>query len=435
MAGLRSYAHKYDIRGRVSPKFGRAEAYAIGRGFSSVLVSNAQKNTVVVGYDVRDSSSELAAKLIEGFIDSGITVLDIGTCTTPMVRFASLLYETSGSIMVTASHNSLDDNGFKFTLNGGPFYDASLQKLCDIIESHSFVDGHGSVTQCRVKNLYIANMIKGLIISDDIRVVWIARNRVITQLLEDILQQVPGQHMIDHDLRDFKYFKPDVIFDFDTDADRMIMIDHNGRQWYGDETLSAFALNMKQDVPDLKVIFDLKASRVLMSWLESIGVRCEISRIGSCFIDQKMKTSNAQLGGETSGHFMFYDYNFLADDGIYAALRMIHYLSRFSGNLQDISQVFPPVHISKSIKISCGENNKHDILDRMKNHVSSNNLVIGTNEEGAILIQNIEGWYLIRVSETENALSVRCEGFDRDGLYTIQDRAEELLSTVGLSLW
>jgi len=433
---IRTYTHKYDIRGRISKRFGAEEAYLLGRAFARVISEEGLSGKVaVVGRDIRETSLSLATKLIQGFVESGVEVIDIGICTTPMLRFAAILYKASGSVMVTASHNDFEDNGFKFTLNGRPFYDRSLQRLCDLIEEKNFIDAQGSVNTYKVRNLYIRNLCKSMVFSDNIKVIWIARNDFITSLLEDILTKMPGQHMICNNIKDFQYFAPDVIFDFDTDADRMMMMDATGRQWHGDETLALFALNLNRTRNDITAIFDLKASRVLMDWLETLGIKCRISRIGSCFIDKKMLDLGAQLGGETSGHFMFNDYNDRSDDGIYSAMRMVHLLSEASTNLQHIKTIFPQIHISKSIKISCGEGNKLEVLERLKNIVRANDLVLHQNEEDAILIKQAEGWYVIRSSQTENTLTVRCEGFDKEGLDSVQAKAEELLSSVGLSLW
>lgn len=435
MSFIRAYTHKYDIRGSISSRFGPNEAYKVGRGFASIIAKKKLVNSVAVGFDIRESSIDMANNLIRGLMESGIDVIEIGRCTTPMARFANIAYNVAGSIMVTASHNNLWDNGFKFVLNRRPFYDQSLQELCDIIEREDFVDGSGSLIPVQLKELYKESLLKKITISDKIRTIWIARNEVIAYLLEDILQSVPGHHIIDSNLKDVKYFKHDIVFDFDTDADRMHMLDHIGNHWHGDETLAVFAIALKRKVNKPNVVFDLKSSRVLMKWLESIGIQCHSSRMGSCFIDQKMRDLNADLGGETSGHFLFRDHNELSDDGIYSALRMLHCLSDMSLNLQEVRSIMPTLYISKSMKIKCGENNKNDLFNSLLSHAKQQNLVIDENAEGAIIIRQTEGWYIIRISETENALSVRCEGYNKNGLNMIQDKIEDSLSMVGLSLW
>jgi phosphomannomutase len=435
MSLIRKYTHKYDIRGSISSRFGPNESYSVGRGFASIIRKKKLPNSIAVGFDIRESSMDMANNLIRGLMDSGIDVIEIGRCTTPMVRFASIAYKVAGSIMVTASHNNLWDNGFKFTLERRPFFDHSLQELCDIIEREDYVDGSGSLLPVELKELYKDSILKRISISDNVRVVWIARNQVIAYLLEDLLQRVPGHHLIDSNPRDAKYFKHDIVFDFDTDADRMSMLDHLGNHWHGDETLAVFALNMKKYTNNLNVVFDLKSSRVLMKWLEAQDIHCHTSRMGSCFIDRKMRELRADLGGETSGHFLFRDYHELSDDGIYSALRMLHCLSEMSLNLQEVRAMLPTLYISKSIKISCGENNKNDLFEKLLSYVKQENLVIDENAEGAIIVRQTEGWYIIRISETENALSVRCEGYNKNGLNLIQDKIEETLSVVGLSLW
>ena len=436
MSVIRAYTHKYDIRGSVSSKFGPTEAYYVGRGFAAIIHQSQDTNkTVLVGWDVRDTSTSMAQNLIRGLVESGIDVIEVGLTTTPMVRFASVSYPSIGSIMVTASHNNLNDNGFKFTLDGKPFYDQSLQRLCDIIESKAFIDGDGSITPVQVQDLYKESILKKICVSEKVKVVWIARNSVILHILEDLLQDLPGQHLIASDLRDVKYFKHDVIFDFDTDADRMMMIDSTGKQWHGDEILAVFSLGMSRSIKNLKVVFDLKASHVLVKWLQSRGIECHICRVGSCFIDERMRAVNAHLGGETSGHFLFYDYHGLSDDGIYAALLMLNYLSEVSINLQDIRELLPQLYISTSIQIPCNDNNKRDIFKRLTSYIKQQNLILDESLEGSILVKQTEGWYVVRVSETENSLSVRCEGFNKNGLHLVEAKAEEALSMVGLSLW
>ena len=425
---IRSNIKKYDIRGKVSPNFGPQEAYLVGRGFGTLLVNSGQKS-VVVGHDVRPSSDKFSSNLIRGLFESGIDIIDCGLCITPTVKFASLLCKSDAAIMITASHNDLTDNGFKFFLNKKPFYGDSLNKLCDIVEQKTFVNGIGSVQNKDFSDLYLENIVKRIKIEDKVKVIWLYQNEFIKSILLKLINLIPGKHRILPNLQNAGEY--DVAFDFDTDGDRMVMIDSDGKKIFGDETLALFAINMKKTVSSLKVIFDLKSSRVLIRWLESIGINCETCQVGSCYLDHKLRQSGAELGGEVSGHFMFKDYNSFSDDGIYSACLMLHYLSDFD-NMQAMRSLLPEVHLSKVIIIKCHvSSNKFEIMDRIKKHIEGNKVVTGS----AVIIQMQEGWIVIRASETEQALTVRCEGFYKDGLQVVQEKADSILSSVGLSIW
>ena len=407
----------------------------VGRGFASVITARGKNAKVVVGWDVRDSSVSLANSLTRGLMDSGIHVLEAGLATTPMTRFAGLAYGTAGTVMVTASHNQMWDNGFKLTLNNKPFYGQDLQDVCDVIEKQAFVNGTGSLTCIQVQQLYKESLLKKIIISDQLKVVWIARNSIISSLLEEILGTLPGQHVIKNCTNGLVHSDYDAIFDFDTDGDRLILTDSKKQVWHGDEVLALFALCAQDEIENLQIVFDLKASRVLIKSLEALGIKCHISRVGNCFIDNKMRENGAQMGGETSGHFLFADHNCMIDDGIYTALRLLHCLSRTSSTLNQIRSLLPNLHISKSITVKCGDQDKYAIFSILRNQIKIQDLITDESSEGAILVKNVEGWYVIRLSETENALSVRCEGFNEGALSILQDRLEDVLSVVGLSMW
>lgn len=425
---IRSNVRKYDIRGRVGAGFGKDEAYLIGKAFATVLL-NLDKKSVVVGHDVRPSSKDLSDSLVRGLLESGINVIDCGLCITPMVRFASLLCDSHGSIMVTASHNDFSDNGFKFFLDKKPYYDDSLNRLCDIIDAGNFFDGVGTLEEIDFADLYIRNIVKRISVNNKLRAVWIYDNDFMKFLLSKLVQMIPGQHLIAPELP--KGVEYDVGFEFDTDGDRMILIDKDGKRICGDETLALFVVNMKKNTSKLKAIFDLKASRVLIKWLESVGVDCEICQIGSCYLDQKLRKTKADIGGEVSGHFMFKDYNSFSDDGVYSACLMLQYLSDF-GSIRAMRSGLPEVHVSKLIRIKCPlSTNKFELIQKIKTSIGENKIV----NDNAIIVQMQEGWIVIRPSETEHMITVRCEGFYKDGLQIVQEKADSLLSIVGLSIW
>jgi phosphomannomutase/phosphoglucomutase len=144
-----------------------------------------------------------------------------------------------------------------------------------------------------------------------------------------------------------------------------------------------------------------------------------------------LRQSGAELGGEVSGHFMFKDYNSFSDDGVYSACLMLHYLSDFD-SMQAMRSLLPEVHLSKVIIIKCpASSDKFELMDRIKKQVGENKIINGS----AVIIQMQEGWIVIRASETEQALTVRCEGFYKDGLQVVQEKADSILSSVGLSIW
>jgi phosphomannomutase/phosphoglucomutase len=248
-------------------------------------------------------------------------------------------------------------------------------------------------------------------------------------ILQKLIRLIPGNHRILSSLQNAEEY--DVAFDFDTDGDRMIMISPDGKKISGDETLTLFALNMKKTTSSLKVIFDLKASRVLIKWLQSIGIDCEICQVGSCYLDYKLRQSGAELGGEVSGHFMFKDYNIFSDDGIYSACLMLQYLSNFD-NMFAMRSILPEVHVSKLMRIKClPSTDKFELMEKIKKHIGENKIINGA----AVIVQMQEGWIVIRPSETEHVLTIRCEGFYKDGLQIVQEKADSILSSVGLSIW
>jgi phosphomannomutase len=184
---------EYDIRGIIGETLGEADAYAIGRGFAT-LIARAGGKKVVVGYDGRLSSPMLEEALVSGLNDSGIDVVRIGMGPTPMLYYAeAVLDEVDGGIEITGSHNPANYNGFKLVFQGRPFFGSDIQLLGSMAASGDWAVGKGSFESHAILNQYV-DRLSSAAPSKPFRIGWDAGNGAAGPVIEQLVKMLPGEH-------------------------------------------------------------------------------------------------------------------------------------------------------------------------------------------------------------------------------------------------
>ncbi len=430
----------YDIRGLAKTQVTTKIAQYIGQALGSEAIDQNQ-DTLIVARDARLSSPELTEWLIRGIISTGCNVLNIGTVPTPLMYFATeTLQESQSGVMVTASHNPGEYNGFKIVMDGKCRSGEDIKAVRNRILKSDFYQGAGVEHHHDVIGDYIDTIFSDVALAGDISIVIDAANgvtgAVAPRLFEELGCQVttifcdldgkfpnhPPDPSIESNLvsliEKVKEEDADLGVAFDGDGDRLAVVTPEGKIIWPDKLLMLFAKDIVSRNPGADVVFDVKCSRHLSTCVTSFGGRPIMWKTGHAPMKNKMVETGALVGGEYSGHIFIKDRWFGFDDGMYAAARLIEILSLQGESLDMIFDEFPESPSTPEVRISVDEERKFSIIEALKEH--------GRFEDAKLtLIDGVRadfpfGWGLIRASNTSAHLTLRFEADDEGSLHHIK---------------
>lgn len=437
---------EYDIRGTVGETLSEADAFALGRAYGAVLRAR-DGRLVCVGYDGRLSSPALEARLVDGLCASGMRVLRIGLGPTPALYFATRAMAADGGIMVTGSHNPPDHNGFKMMLGAGPFWGDDIQKLGDIAARGAWIDGDGEAREIALQDAYVARLRMDYTAKRGLKVAWDAGNGAAGDAMVQLTAQLPGEHILLNETIDgtFPAHHPDPTVPenleqlqaavaaegcdlgiaFDGDGDRIGVIDGQGRILWGDQLLSIYARDLLLARPGATVIADVKASQVLFDEVARHGGKPVMAATGHSIIKSRMAELSAPLAGEMSGHIFFADHYYGFDDALYAAIRLLDIVARSDDSLAAMRDALPQVVNTPEIRFDVTEDRKFVIVDEVKARLAKTDANV--DDTDGVRVLNDDGWWLLRASNTQAVLVVRCESQTEDGLTRLKAAVAEQL--------
>ena len=443
---------KYDIRGMVGENLSTNDAYAIGRTFGT-LVSEDEGRFVCVGRDGRLSSPDMADALSRGLNAAGINVVDVGLVATPMLYFASKMLDAPGAIMVTGSHNPPEYNGFKVVRRNAPFWADDIQLLGCRAAAGDWRKGEGHSLPLNVMDAYVGRLAQDYRSDRALKVVWDAGNASAGPALLELVQRLPGHHVVMHEevdgtfpahhpdptmpenlcdlIENVRGLQYDIGLAFDGDGDRLGAVDGTGRIVWGDQLLAIYAAELLERRPGVEVIADVKASQVLFDEVARLGGKPVMAPPGHSVIKSMMAESGAPLAGEMSGHVFFADGYYGYDDAIYAAIRLLDIVARSGRSLADLVSALPQTVNTPEIRIEIPEERKFTVVDTVMEQARADGLDI--NDVDGLRVNGADGWWLLRASNTENALVVRCESVNADGLERLKDAVSGYLADAGVA--
>jgi len=437
---------EYDIRGIVGETLDTSSALKIGRGFGTYL-NNYGGKAVVVGRDNRLSSFDLQHAAIEGLISTGCEVIDVGQLPTPTFYFSVIHLKADGGIVITASHNPPQYNGFKMRRGENAVFGEEIQEIRKIIEAGDFKVGEGRRVVRGVIDDYLSAIKSRIKLKRRLKVVVDAGNGttgpIITRLLKDLgcelteLYCEPDgtfpHHLPDPTVEKYlvdliakvKETGADVGVGLDGDGDRLGAVDEEGSIVWGDQLLSLFTREIIDRKP-AGVVFDVKCSQALIDTINQSGGTPVMWKTGYPNIQAKMKEVHAPLGGEMSGHFYFMDDYFGFDDGIFASCRLLQLLSSTDETLSQLLSTIPYYQSTPEIRTECSEKDKFRIVQELKDYFKGK---YETIEVDGIRILFEDGWALIRASNTQPILVLRFEAKNEERMEEIKKIVRDKLST------
>ena len=446
-----SVLREYDVRGIVGETITTADAFALGRAFGS-FARRRGAAALAVGYDGRHSSPDLAAALSEGLAASGLDVRMIGRGPTPMLYFAAYTMGLDGGVMVTGSHNPPDFNGFKLVLHKASVFGTDIRELGRLAAAADYESGDGSITKESVFDAYVDRVLQGFQGSRPLKVAWDAGNGAMGEAMAAVAARLPGEHFLLNEVIDgnFPNHHPDPTVEenlaqlketvlcegcdlgiaFDGDGDRLGLVDAQARVLWGDQILLFIALDTLKRHPGATIIGDVKCSEALFDGIAAAGGKPLMWKTGHSVIKAKMKEIGAPFAGEMAAHFVFAEDFYGYDDALYAAVRVLSILQASDTTLADFRDSLPRLVNTPELRIACPDDRKKAVVEEVKARLKSAGADV-TDIDG-VRVREAEGWWLLRASNTEDALTLRCEARDAASLQAIAGRLAAELRASGL---
>jgi len=444
----------YDIRGLVDSQITPNLAIQIGQAIGSEALDQGEKN-IVVARDGRTHSEDITHSLIRGILRSGCNVINIGIVPTPLMYFATFHFEdTNSGVMVTASHNPKEYNGFKVVINNNSLADDAVMDLRARILTQRFHQGIGEERTRSIVPEYIDRIFSDVALAGNVSIVIDAGNAVTGVVAPSLFEEL-GCEVIplfcdidgefpNHDpdptveknliplIEKIKETNADIGVAFDGDGDRLVVVTPKGDIIWPDRLLMLFAKDILARNPGADVLFDVKCSRQLNQVISSYGGRPIMWKTGHSQMKAKMLETEALIGGEYSGHIFIKDRWYGFDDGLYAMARLLEIITLRDQKIDDIFAGFPQLMSTPELKIPFAEQDKFDFMKKLVEHGEFPGGSVTTID--GLRVDYTKGWGLVRASNTSPALTLRFEAESQEALEKIQQLFKKELLKIDKNL-
>lgn len=431
----------YDIRGKFPDEINRDVAYTIGKAYGTKLLSIG-KNKCIVGYDNRESSIELSLSLSLGILSTGVDVINLGLVTTPMAIYSKEVLKIPSYVMVTASHNPKDDNGFKFSFDeSGNVKGDDIDKFYDLVISGNFKEGMGKFSRYNVEKDYLELFRRGINLGDKkLKVVIDLANGTTSCIARELFEQFDIDLTIINEESDSSFpnhhpdpcvaanqkqlqdkvleLHADLGIGFDGDGDRCGIVDNLGNIIPTDIYMAIMCKDIILNNEDKRILYDVKCSNALKDEIVKWGGIPICYRTGASYTMAKVIDDNILFGGEYSGHVFFNDRIPVIGSGIYAGLRMVEVLSKTDKKLSDLVDSISKYYSTEEIKIHSPNDIKDRVIEDIKKYCI--NMRFNIDLTDGVKIIRPDSWALIRVSNTGPNITVRFEADTEDKLFLIK---------------
>jgi phosphomannomutase/phosphoglucomutase len=448
---MQRYEHafgKNDIRGIYNDDITEELFYNIAFGYVEWLKQQSSKEAsslkISVCMDARLHSKKLKIALINGLVDSEVNYIeDLGLAPTPIGYYSEIAHNLDGAMIITASHNPSEYNGLKMTYNRQTLNEQQIKE----VKEYTFNSWHNLPSTLKSYDFskeiipeYTSEMVENFgSIGNGIKIVVDSANatggivgpQLYNKLGCDVIElfsepdgRFPNHHPNPSVLSTLESLSKTVIENnadfgiaYDGDSDRIGIVDSKGQPMTGDKLLLIYAMDIISQKPT--VVSEVKCSQVLFDTINNAGGNAVMCKTGHGYIKDKMKETNAVLGGEMSGHTFFKDRYYGFDDAIYAGCRMIEIVSKHKKSnpnfkIEKLIEVFNQVYTGDEVRFPCPNHLKKDVLDAIKLQVKNNPDMFGTKIKEIITLDGMRivfdgGFAMIRQSNTEPVFTLRFE--------------------------
>lgn len=439
----------YDIRGIYPTELDVDTAYTVGLGFGSYIKSIG-KTTCVVGHDNRLSSNDLYSALMKGITETGIDIISLGLCTTPMYYYACLKLKVYSGVMVTASHNPKDDNGFKFAFDeSGNCKGQEIQDFLAYILKGEFSTGKGTIKDYDITDEYLTLFKENLHFgSRRVKVVLDPGNGTTSIIMKKLYSMFPIDIVCINDVSDgsFPNHHPDpcveenleqlkkkvleenadIGLSFDGDGDRMGMVSNTAKFIPTDKYMIIVVRDIINKVSKKEFLCDVKCSKSFSDEVEKLGGKCITYRTGNSYTKAAVRDNDLPFGGELSGHVYFRDRWLGFDSGLYAGLRMLEILSHTDKNVEELLSGINEYYSTEELKFPSSDDVKFEIVSKVGEYAKEKGYKFLDIDGIKVLFD--DGWALVRASNTGPNLTARFEASSEERLESIQKEFTDLIN-------
>ena len=439
----------YDIRGIVPTEIDIDTAYTIGLGFGS-HIKNLGKTTCIIGHDNRISSEDLYNALMTGIKQTGINIISLGLCTTPMYYYACIKLGIYSGVMVTASHNPKDDNGFKFAFDeNGNCKGQEIQDFLAFIKKGEFASGSGEVTSYDIRPDYLelfknnfnfgSKKIKAVIDPGNGTTSIIAKELYemfpieLISIYDESNGTFPNHHpdpCVEENLEDLKKkvleAGADVGLGFDGDGDRMGIISSTGKFIPTDKYMIIIIRDIINKVHKKEFLYDIKCSKSLIDEIDKLGGKGICYRSGNSYTKAAVRDYDLPFGGELSGHVYYRDRFPGFDSGLYAGLRLLEILSKTDKTVDELLEDINEYYSTEEIKFKSPDTIKFQVIAKVEEYAKENNYDYINIDGVKVLFE--DGWALVRASNTGPNIATRFEARTKERLEEIQNEFTNIIN-------
>ncbi len=440
----------YDIRGVVDEDLNEDVMYTLGRAYATYL-SQFRISESAVGRDNRLTGESYAKAFIAGLNDGGINTIDLGLSLSQIVYFSCYEFKTKGSAMISASHNPKNFNGLKLgTGYSETMVTKDIEYFKKIVNSGEFVSGKGTNRSENIYPSYKKHLIKHFNIKKKWKIVVEACNTTSGMFYPDIFRSINCEvieqntkldgnfpmgvpdptevEVLDRLAEGVKKAGADIGFAYDTDGDRMAVVDNNGQVLWMDSIVALFAIDVLDTMPHAPIIYNTLCSRQVTEAIENAGGKPIMWITGHSFIKAKVKAENAPFGGELSGHIYFTDNFYGHDDGAYASLRLLQYLERTNQTLSEATSKLSKYISSPEIKFGLADDIKFNFIQtKIKDEFKSQWPDAKYIDIDGVRMDTQNEMAIIRASQNGPYITVKFEGKTQEQYNNLKNILKRML--------
>ncbi len=417
----------YDIRGIVDQDFDESWVRELGRACGAYFLRHGWTRALL-GHDCRASSPGYQRAMAQGLSMTGVDVVCLDQVSTPVFYFAARNLGFEAGVMITASHNPSEYNGFKVWGGRSTIYGDEVLAIHDLMQAGDSPSGQGLVSFHDIIPTYKEDLLSRVTLARPVKVVVDGGNGAAGDLTADILEAAgaevirlycepdgsfPNHHpdpVVEANVEDLKAavvaHGAELGVGLDGDGDRIGAVDDTGRLMYGDQLLAIYARDLLRELPGAGVVADVKCSHLLFKDVEDHGGTAEMCVTGHSIVKSRMIETGAAIGGEMSGHMFFFHGYHGFDDATFGALKLAGILSRDERPLSAFLSDWPTTFNTPEIRMDCPEAVKFEVVARAQAYFKERYDVI--DMDGA-RVEFGDGWGLVRASNTQGALVLRFE--------------------------